>query len=150
MTVSSGTLEGTFALVAINSSGSSGAGATEANWFTVVDPSSTTISACGVADVVEATYQLDPLNPNSCATGTSLPLTGEDDGIIFSVFNNSEGGQPVPAESDGILFSVQNNAGSGSAKKTSARPADRGFKNAEGTGPKSGPASQHGVLENHR
>lgn len=108
MTVSTGVVEGTFALVATNSTGNSGLGTTEANWFTVVSPTSTELSACGTGEVVMAAYGLDPLNPNDCPTGSSIPLAGEKDGLIFSVLNTSQGTQPVQSESDGVIFSVLN------------------------------------------
>jgi YD repeat-containing protein len=107
MTVSVGVLEGTFAMVATTSAGNSGIGTTQANWFTVVSPASTDDSdGDGFPDVEEAAYGTDPLNVDSYPTGSSVPLSGEVDGVLFSVLDTSEGTQPIQYEADGVLFSV--------------------------------------------
>jgi YD repeat-containing protein len=113
MTVSAGSLAGAFALVATNSHGNSGAGTTDANRFTVVDPNSTAdTDGDGVPDVVEAAYGTDPLDPNSYPNGNSLPLTGEAHSPVFSVLNTAAtpGSPSATLEADGVIFSVLNTA----------------------------------------
>ena len=53
-------------------------------------------------------YGTDPFDPKSFPTGKTLPLSGESDGISFSLLNASEGTQPIPSEVDGVSFSVYN------------------------------------------
>jgi hypothetical protein len=127
MTVTTGVVEGTFALVATTSAGSSGSGTTQANWFTVVNPLSAADSdGDGWPDVVEAAYGTDPLDPNSHPTSTSLPPSGEADGLLFSVLNTAppKGSQDATMEADGIFFSVCN-SGTGCSSFESARAKAR-------------------------
>ncbi len=114
MTFSAGTTAGTFALVASNAYGNSGTIPSAANRLTVVDPTSTAdTDGDGFPDVVEALYGTDPLNPNSFPTASSVPISGESDGL-FSVLNMAGGGsQTGTNEVDSILFSVLNADGSG-------------------------------------
>jgi YD repeat-containing protein len=113
MTVATGVAEGTFALVATTSAGNSGAGTTQANWFTVVNPVSMADSdGDGWPDVVEAAYGTDPLNPNSYPNVNTPPLSGEIDGLTFSVLNTAapKGSQDATMEADAIPFSVLSTA----------------------------------------
>jgi hypothetical protein len=110
MTFSAGSTVGTFALVAEDGYGNSGTIPTAANRFTVVDPTSIAdTDVDGFPDVVEALYGTDPLDPSSFPTGSSVPLSGESDGL-FSVLNLAAPGGN--SEADG-LFSVLNIAGDG-------------------------------------
>ena len=134
MTFSAGTTAGTFALVAADAYGNSGTIPIAANRFTVVDPTSTAdTDGDGFPDAVEAEYGTDPLDPNSFPTASSVPLSGESDGlfsvlnlagvggmnevdsILFSVLNADGGGGigTLTNEVDGILFSVVNADGGG-------------------------------------
>lgn len=110
MTVSTGLVAGTYALVATTPAGSSTLGPTQGNRFTVVSPASTAdTDGDGFPDVEEAAYGTDPLNPNSYPTGASLPLSGEVDAVFFSVLNNFAAQQSINNEADGVFFSVLNN-----------------------------------------
>jgi hypothetical protein len=114
MTFTAGTAAGTFALVAEDGYGTSGTIPTAANRLTVVDPTSIAdTDGDGFPDVVEALYGTDPLDPNSFPTASSVPISGESDGL-FSVLNMAGGGgQTGTNEVDSILFSVLNADGSG-------------------------------------
>jgi YD repeat-containing protein len=102
------TQAGTFALVGTNASGSSTAGLTSANRFTVVDPRSTADSdGDGVPDVVEATFGSDPLDANS------VPVIGyvnEAESLTFSVLNGVAPPRqtPTPMEAESLTFSLLN------------------------------------------
>lgn len=113
LSIRTGTVAGTFALVATTAFGSSDLTATPSNRFTVVDPKSTAISASGVPDVVEATYGSDPLDPNSVPNFSLPPPSGEADAVAFSVLNTggTGPGMPVSKEADALVFSALNLAG---------------------------------------
>jgi YD repeat-containing protein len=102
------TQAGTFALVGTNASGSSTAGLTPANRFTVVDPRSTADSdGDGVPDVVEATFGSDPLD------ASSVPMIGyvnEAESLTFSVLNGAAPPHqtPTPMEAESLTFSLLN------------------------------------------
>jgi YD repeat-containing protein len=102
------TQAGTFALVGTNASGSSTAGLTPANRFTVVDPRSTADSdGDGVPDVVEATFGSDPLD------ASSVPMIGyvnEAESLTFSVLNGAAPPHQTPTqqEADSLSFSLLN------------------------------------------
>jgi hypothetical protein len=85
LTIPTGATIGTFALIATNLSGPSANSTTPANRFTVVDPNSTAdTDGDGYADVIEAFYGTDPLDP------LSFPVIGlltEVESVPFSVLN---------------------------------------------------------------
>jgi YD repeat-containing protein len=138
LSIRTGTVAGTFALVATTAFGSSDLTPTPNNRFTVVDPKSTAISASGVPDVVEASFGLDPLDPNS-VPNTSFPPSGEVDPLIFSVLNaaGTAPGQPASMEADALVFSVLNIAGmtGGQPMKSEADALVFSVLNAAGTAP---------------
>ena len=102
------TQAGTFALVGTNASGSSTAGLTSANRFTVVDPRSTADSdGDGIPDVVEATFGSDPLD------ASSVPVIGyvnEAESLSFSVLNGVAPPHQTPTamEVESLTFSLLN------------------------------------------
>jgi YD repeat-containing protein len=102
------TQAGTFALVGTNASGSSTAGVTAGNRFTVVDPRSTADSdGDGVPDVVEATFGSDPLDASNVPV---IGYIGEVESATFSVLNGAAPPHqtPTPMEAESLTFSLLN------------------------------------------
>lgn len=100
-------IAGTFALVATNIAGASNSTITPANRFTAVNPSSRADSdGDGFADVVEAFFGTDPLDPNSIPVIPSL--LGEAEGPNFAVLNNAAPAGPQKFESESPAFTVLN------------------------------------------
>jgi hypothetical protein len=129
---------GTFALVAANPAGNSGAAITPINRFTVVNPTSTTdTDGDGLLDALEAMIGTDPLNPDTDGDGfsdgveivsdsdpldpTCTPLNcrrgaRELEGVPYSAAN-SAGSTKIPDEADGLI-SILNIIG------TTAKPTE--------------------------
>jgi len=106
VSVSNG-VAGTFALAATNIAGTSNATITPANRFTVVNPVSRADSdGDGFADVVEAFFGTDPLDPNSIPAIPSL--LGEAEGASFTVLNSAQPAGPGSFEAESPAFTVIN------------------------------------------
>ncbi len=110
MSLTVGSVAGIYALVATNDAGSSSPVVTAANRFTVVDPNSTADSdGDGVPDVIEAALGTDPLDANSFPDLTGPPSSGEADSVpVFSTLNTFlANGMSFEADSAPV-FSVLN------------------------------------------
>jgi uncharacterized repeat protein (TIGR01451 family) len=105
LTIPAGATIGTFALIAANLSGPSANSTTPADRFTVVDPASTAdTDGDGYADVIEAFYGTDPLDPNSYPV---IGLLTEVESVPFSVLNAPVTGAGI-SEVESVSFSVLN------------------------------------------
>jgi len=100
-------IAGTFALAATNIAGTSNATITPANRFTVVNPASRADSdGDGFADVVEAFFGTDPLDPNSIPVIPSL--LGEAESPAFTILNNAQPAAPQKLEVESPAFTLLN------------------------------------------
>lgn len=129
------TQAGTFTLVATNASGSSSAGLTPANRFTVVDPRSTADSdGDGVPDVVEATFGSDPLDASSVPTITHTP---EAESLTFSVLNGVAPPHqtPTPMEAESMTISLLNGTAPPVAVTNAGEAESLSFSLLNGTAP---------------
>jgi hypothetical protein len=96
---------GTFALVATNSGGNSGATATQVDRFTVVDPNSTAdTDHDGFQDVIEAVFGTDPLDPSSFPI---IQPARETESVAFSLLNAPVTGAGI-RETESVAFSLLN------------------------------------------
>ncbi len=110
---------GTFALVATNIAGASNATITPANRFTVVNPASRADSdGDGFADLVEAFFGTDPLDPNSIPAIPSQ--LGEAESASFTVLNNASPAGTQKFESESPAFVLLNQVEPAPAKNEAA------------------------------
>jgi hypothetical protein len=129
------TASGTFALVATNIAGDSVTAITQADRFTVVNPSSRAdTDGDGFQDVIEAVFGTDPLDPASFPVNVSVReaesenfsvLNGdvggaglqETESLNYSLLNGAVGTATV-METDSINYSVLNNSVANSVRET--------------------------------
>jgi hypothetical protein len=110
-----GSQVGTFALVATNSFGSSSSTVSANNRLTVVDPNSTALGGNGVPAVIDATFGVDPLDPNAV-----LIVSGprETETVPLSVLNGDVA-SGAARETESTSLSVLNGTVSaGAARET--------------------------------
>jgi hypothetical protein len=124
---------GTFALVATNIAGASNATITPANRFTVVNPASRADSdGDGFADVVEAFFGTDPLDPNSIPAIPSQ--LGEAESASFTLLNNAQPAGTQKFESESAAFTVLNQNEPTSVKNEAASATFTVLNGAQPTG----------------